>query len=39
MYWGYLAYRFEDENIIPDSDEESKPQGKNYLSSLTYVIL
>lgn len=31
MYRGYLAYRVEDDNIIPASDNENEGQGKGLL--------
>lgn len=31
MYRGYLAYRVEDDNIIPASDNENEGQGKGLI--------
>lgn len=36
MYRGYLAYRVEDDNIIPASDNENEGQGKGLLDDKSF---
>lgn len=38
MYRGYLAYRVEDDNIIPASDNEKERQGKGLLDDKSFKV-